>query len=473
MQPVLTAEQMREVDRRAASSGTPTEVLVTRAGTAVASEAVRMLGGAYGRRVVVVAGRGNNGADGRVAAALLSRRGAQVLLLDAREAPARLPPCDLVVDAAYGTGFRGEYLAPEPGGAPVLAVDLPTGVDADSGAAGAGAVTAAVTVTFGALKPGLLLGEGRRRAGRVRLAPIGLPVPGPGECDLLLVEDGDVAERVPRRPAETHKWATAVAVVAGSPGMYGAATFVSRAAMRAGAGMVRLGIPGAAPADLPVAEAVSRALPASGFDEPALEGLERCKALVVGPGLGPERPTRAAVRRLVTKAPVPVVVDADGLGALGGEAQAAEVLAPRGAPTVLTPHDGELTRLTGSPPGADRIAALRGVAARTGVVVLLKGSTTLVAEPSGRVLVSTSGSSRLATAGTGDVLSGVVGALLARGLGPLEAAALAAHVHGRAAELGPVEGLLAGDLPELVAAVLSRALDAGAARIEDEDRRAG
>jgi hydroxyethylthiazole kinase-like uncharacterized protein yjeF len=473
VQPVLTAEQMREVDRRAASSGTPTEVLVTRAGTAVANEALRMLRGAYGARVVVVAGRGNNGADGRVAASVLRRRGAQVLVLDAREAPARLPACDLVIDAAYGTGFRGEYLAPDPGGAPVLAVDLPTGVDADSGTAGEGAVAAVATVTFGALKPGLLVGEGRRRAGRVRLEPIGLPVPGPGGCDALLVEDGDVAELVPRRPAETHKWATAVAVVAGSPGMYGAATYVARAAMRAGAGMVRLGIPGAAPADLPVTEAVSRALPASGFDEPALEGLERCKALVVGPGLGPERPTRASVRRLVTRAPVPAVVDADGLRALGGEAQAAEVLAPRSAPTVLTPHDGELARLTGSPPGADRFAAVRGAAARTGVVVLLKGSTTLVAEPSGRVLVSTSGSSRLATAGTGDVLSGVVGAFLARGLGPLEAAALAAHVHGRAAELGPAEGLLAGDLPELVAAVLSRALGAGAGRLGQGGGRAG
>ncbi len=460
MQPVLTAEQMRQVDQQASSSGTPAGQLVERAGTAVASEAVRLLGsgGTYGRRIVVVAGPGNNGADGRVAAALLDRRGARVRIVDARDAPSRLPEADLVIDAAFGTGFHGEYEAPDPGGALVLAVDIPTGVDADTGVASGGAVRAAVTVTFGAFKPGLLVGDGRVLSGRIRLAPIGLPVPGTEMCSTRLVEDADIAALVPPREWSSHKWKTAIAVVAGSPGMHGAPTFLSRAAMRAGAGMVRLGIPGASPEELPVSEAVSRVLPASGFDEAALDGLERCKALVLGPGLGTERPTRASVRRLVTKAPIPVVIDADGLTALGEEGTAAEVIDPRAAATVLTPHEGEFARLAGGPPGPDRITAVRRVAARTGAIVLLKGPSTIVADRTGRVLIAVAGTSRLATAGSGDVLSGVLGALIARGMAPLEAAGVAAHVHGRAAERGFAEGLVASDLPELVAAVLSEAL---------------
>lgn len=454
MQPVLTAEEMREVDRRAVAGGTPVARLVERAGTALASEALSLLGGGYGRRVVVVAGPGNNGSDGRVAAGLLARRGARTTVLDARDCPERLPAADLVVDAAYGTGFRGEYDGPDPGGAPVLAVDLPTGVDADTGEVRGRGVTAVATVTFGALKPGLLLGEGRERAGRVVVRPIGLPLPDPAECALSLVDDEDL-RAIPHRPVFAHKWQSAVAVVAGSPGMYGAPTFVAHAAGRAGAGMVRLGIPGAAPGDLPAFEAVCRSLPASGFDEAAAEGLERCKVLVVGPGLGSERPTRASIRRLVTTAPVPVIVDADGLVALGDVASASEVIGPRRHPTLLTPHDGEFARLTGAPVGPDRVRAAREAAAATGAVVLLKGSTTVVASPGGSVRLVTAGSSRLATAGTGDVLAGVIAGLVARGLELADAAALGAHLHGRAAALGPADGLLAGDLPELVAVVLS------------------
>ncbi len=462
MQAVLGPSEMKDVDARVARSGVPVERLIERAGTAVARAAAAMLGGAYGAHVAVVAGRGNNGADSKVAGRLLARRGARVKVFPAGEAPRRLEGFDLVIDAAYGTGFRGEYEAPDPGGAQVLAVDLPSGLDASTGEAGKQAVLADATVTFGALKPGLLLGEGRLLAGRVTLAPIGLPLPPVEECDLCLLEDADIG-LLPPRTIEAHKWQSALAVVAGSPGMYGAPSFVSRAAARAGAGMVRLGIPGADPGDLPVTEAVSRVLPASGFDEAALSGLERCRALVIGPGLGTERPTRASVRRIVSSAPVPLVIDADGLTALGEADSAAELIVSRQAPTILTPHAGEFARLAGEPPGGDRVAAVRRLAAATGAVVLLKGSTTIVAEPSGRTLLSTAGSSRLATAGTGDVLSGVIGAFLARGLGPTEAAALAAHVHGRAAEFGHRVGLVAGDLPELVARVLSKA-EVGPAR---------
>jgi len=471
MLPVLTVEQMRAADE-AALRTTTHEALVARAGTAVAVEALDMLGAAYGRRVVVVAGKGSNGADGRVAAAVLARRGAAVSVVPAGSLE-RLPPCDLVVDAAYGTGFRGEYVAPavDPG-TPVLAVDIPSGVDGDTGRAGGRPMAAERTVTFAALKRGLLLADGPALAGRLVLADIGVA---PGDCDTGLVDDVDVDHRVPPRPALTHKWASAVAVVAGSPGMEGAAALCAAGASHAGAGMVRLAVPGGAdahggrPGPWPL-EAVRLPLPPEGWADEVLAVLERCRALVVGPGLGREPATRAEIRRLIARSPVPVVADADALVALGDAADARSVIAGDGVerPVVLTPHDGEFTGLDGQAPGTDRVAAARRLAERTGAVVLLKGSLTAVAAPgpdgAPAVLLAGAGSSRLATAGTGDVLSGVIGALAARGVPAAWAAALAAHVHGRAAGEGPAEGLVAGDLPALVAGWLSgRRSDPGAA----------
>jgi hydroxyethylthiazole kinase-like uncharacterized protein yjeF len=464
VQPVLTVAEMRAVDARALERE-PLEVLVARAGREVAREAVSMLGGAYGRRVVVVAGRGHNGDDGRVAARLLARRGARVVLRPPRGSDP-LPSADLVVDAAVGTGFHGEYESPAMApGTRVLAVDLPSGLDADTGAAGPGVAPAERTVTFGALKPGLLLGSGPRLAGTVRVARLGLPLEAAQGVapSVLLIEDGDVAERLPRRARDGQKWDHAVALVAGSPGMLGAATFAAAGAQRAGSGMVRWLCPGVPPDRLPPSEAVVRPASADGFDRDALEELPRVRAAVVGPGLGRAAATCAAVRRLVASAPVPLVLDADALFALGPRDDAVGVLRSRPAPTVLTPHDGELARLTGSPPGADRVGEVRRLAAELGAVVLLKGPTTVVAAPDGEVLLAAAGSARLSTAGTGDVLSGVVGAFLARGLGPLLAAALAAHVHGLAGERGLAEGLVASDLPRLVAEVLSQLCgDAGA-----------
>ncbi len=452
---MLTAAEMAAVDARAAAT-VPFAELVRRAGTAAAGSALRLLGGAYGRRVVVVAGKGHNGDDGRVVASLLARRGAAVTVVPAGAA-VRLPVADLVVDAAYGTAFHGDYRAPDAGaGTPVLAVDLPSGVRADTGAAVAGAVRAVRTVTFGALKPGLLLGEGRLLAGLVELAPIGLPV---GPAAINLVGDDDLSGLPPRRP-DGHKWDAACFVVAGSPGMAGAAALAARGALRAGSGMVRLGSPGAAPGAVPVLEAVATALPADGFADAVLAGLGRCKALVVGPGLGRGAAVAPAVRRLLAEADVPLVLDADALNALGRLADHAGVLARRRAPVVVTPHEGEFARLAGAAPGADRVGDVRRLAAASGAHVLLKGPTTVVAAPGGDVLLASSGTARLATAGTGDVLSGILGAFLARGLGPLQAAALAAHVHGRAAELGLAEGLVSGDLPDLVATFLSGAAGA-------------
>jgi len=449
MQPVLTVAEMNAVDA-AAMASVPLDVLVGRAGMAVALAAGDLMGGAYGRRVLVVAGPGNNGADGRVAAGILARRGARTRVVEAGS-PVDIAPVDLVIDAAFGTGFRGEFrFPPVPPGTPVLAVDIPSGVHGDTGASSGGPVSADRTVTFVARKPGLLQGDGVRLAGTVTVADIGLPT---GSPSIAVIDDGDVARLIPARARLGNKWSSAVLVVAGSPGMTGAAALCARAAYRAGAGMVRLGVPGLSLADSPASEAVGVELPAREWAGAALEAASRCSAVVVGPGLGRAPGTADDVARLVADSPVPVVVDADGLHALGrvggdGSLQARSRV-------VLTPHDGEYAHLTGGDPGADRIAASRALASASGAVALLKGPTTAVAHPDGRVRLALAGTTALATAGTGDVLSGVIGALLGRGIDPLDAAALAAHVHGRAGARARGEGTVAGDLPDLVATVLA------------------
>lgn len=435
MIPVVTPDEMRAID---AAAPEPVGLLIDRAGSAVARTAVAMMGGTYGRRVVVVAGKGNNGADGRVAAARLRARGVRVAVIDAAGAPPAVPPCDLVIDAAYGTGFRGAYDGPATCGVPVLAVDVPSG-----------SVRADRTVTFAALKPSLLLGEGRERAGVVEIADIGLDVSG---ARMHLLEDADISTSLPPRTRDAHKWQTAVCVVGGSLGMMGAPVLAARGALRAGAGFVRLGVPGGAVGAglMPGSEMVAFPLEAGGWAGAVLERLDRCRALVIGPGLGRDEATLAAVREVLGKSSVPTVVDADALTAVDPELTAA-----RQASTVLTPHDGEFARIAGSSAGEDRIADVRRFAAATGAIVLLKGLTTVVAAPDGRVLLAASGDSRLATAGTGDVLSGLIGAFLARGVDAHLAAAMAAHAHGAASARGFSVGLVAGDLPDLVAAWLS------------------
>lgn len=440
MIPIVTPTEMGAIDRAAPE---PVEVLVERAGAAVAREALDLLGGGYGRRAVVLAGKGNNGADGRSAARRLRRRGVRTTVVDAADAPGRLPPADLVVDAAYGTGFHGTYEAPEPPpGALVLAVDIPSGVDGLTGAAGGRVLAATRTVTFAALKPGLLLGEGLELAGEVRVADIGLDA---STASAHVVEGADVAAWIPRPRRDAHKWRTACWVVAGSPGMTGAARLCAGGAQRAGAGYVRLSSPGVGPDPMAPTEVVSTALPEADWAEDVLGDLDRFAAVAVGPGLGTAPATVDSVRRLVAGARLPVVVDGDGLTALatGGPA---DPLRARSTPAVLTPHDGELARLAGPPGGADRVGAVRELASSLGAVVLAKGSTTVVAEPGGAVLVTTSGDARLATAGTGDVLTGVIVALLAGGVAPLRAAAAGAHLHGRAGALACRRGLVAGDL---------------------------
>ena len=461
MRPVVSVSEMREADASAIRS-VGESGLIRRAGFAVATEALRMLGGTYGRRIAVLAGKGNNGNDGRVAADALARRGAVVHVIDAASAPERIAGYDLVIDAAYGTGFSGTYSAPVVAkGTAVLAVDIPSGVDGNTGEMPGRALEADRTVTFAALKPGLLMGAGVSVSGEVSVADIGVPA---RSDSIGLVDDADLAG-LPVRERNTHKWVSAVAIVAGSPGMEGAAFLCGRGAARAGAGMVRLAVPGAdedSPGPWPN-EAVRVILGKKDWADDVLAVLERCRALVIGPGLGRDDATLDAVRSVISRSPVPVVADADALFALGDARSARELVTGDGVdrPVILTPHDGEYRRMAGHDAGPDRVAAARRLAESTGAVVLVKGSLTVVAVPENQgfarptVLMAAAGTPALATAGTGDVLSGIIGAFVARGADAPRAAALAAHVHGAAATRGRTQGLLSVDLPDLVADWLS------------------
>ena len=452
MIPIVTPDEMAALD---AAASEPVEELIKRAGTALARASLAMLGGGYGRRVTVLAGKGNNGADGRAAAQLLRRRGVRVAVIDTFEAPESLPPAHLAIDAAYGTGLRRAYVPPPPAPlpdtpqrtAPILAADIPSGVDGLTGETLGEPWIADQTVTFGALKPGLVLHPGTQHCGQVTVAPIGLDT---SSARTHLVTGPDVSRWLPVRPVDAHKWQTACWVIAGSPGMTGAARLAATAAMRSGSGYVRLSTPGLDAAGLladPASstEAVGHLLPADNWaDAIGADEQSRFQAMAVGPGLGRQATTVQAVRKLAINTPIPLVIDGDGLFALGLDA--AEVLASRTAPTVVTPHDGEYRILAGEAPSPDRFAAARSLAGVTGVHVLLKGPTTVVANPDGTAVAIANGDARLATAGTGDVLAGLICGLLSAGVEPMKAAASAAWLHGQAAAVRPSGGMAASDL---------------------------
>jgi ADP-dependent NAD(P)H-hydrate dehydratase / NAD(P)H-hydrate epimerase len=505
MKPVLTPDQAVELDRAAQARGIPAEMLMERAGRAVARAAVDVLGGTYGRRAVVVCGRGNNGGDGLVAARHLARWGMAVAvvmievpedlrepaatnlerlrsetgarILNADALPHELARADLAVDAIFGTGFRGmpedEWATAigelNASAVPVLAVDIPSGVDGASGAVAGDAVAAELTVTFGAAKTGALLLPGAERAGSLRVVDIGFP-DDLLRTDLFLTEPDDVARVLPHRQADTHKRASGVLmIVAGSRGMTGAPRLIAEAAGRIGAGLVLVAVPTEI---LPIVQAglvetVFVGLPytadgtvAAAAVEQLLERLADVDALAIGPGMTTHAETAGAVRALVARSTVPVVLDADGLNAYTGEAEA---IADRRSEVVLTPHVGEFGRLTGVKPRdlqADLIGHVRRLATEARAVVLLKGSRTVIAAPGGHARLNLTGSPVLATAGSGDVLTGVIGGLLARGVDPLDAAAAGAYLHGVAGTLAGRtlgEGTLAGDVAAHLPAAVARA----------------
>ncbi len=431
MLPILSSAEMREADaREVARRGQ--DALVADAGTAVALTASSMLGSCYGRRVAVIAGPGLNGADGRVAARWLKSRGARVRVFDVGDEPAELLGYDLVIDAAFGLGCSRPYRAPHvPPTTLVVAVDLPSGVDADTGDVLGQPLRADLTVALGALKPAHVTGHAAAYAGELRVATVGIDVESPAG----VVTPDDLGAFV-RWSHDDHKWVHALDVVAGSARMPGAADLVTRGALAAGASMIRL----TSREPLGAVALASEVVRSDGQVD------RRSRAVVAGPGLG--RDAAAWLSELLTPVRVPVVLDADGLSP--------DVLELPHPPEewVLTPHDGEYERLRGTPAGSDRMSAARSLAEASDCVVVLKGPTTFVAAPDGRLRVVRSGTSALATAGTGDVLAGIIGASIARGHDAFEAAALGAFVHGLAgARLARYAR--AGDLPAAVAAVLS------------------
>lgn len=445
MRPVITPAEAARLDRE---SPEPVEVLMERAGFGVARH-VAGLGIGYGSRVAVLVGPGNNGGDGYVAARHLRRRGvaAEVHLLEmpktdaarwaaGRAAAAHVPvrPLgrprgeDLVIDAVFGGGFRHgippALLPWMDAQLPVVAVDVPTGLDPAEGSVLERAFTAVLTVTFGAVRTGHVLGEGPDRCGRVEVVDIGLGEPTPA---MRIVDDEDAPR--PRRPRAAHKWsAGSVLVVGGAPGMVGAAILAARSALRFGAGAVGVASPQRDTVATVAPEVLSYA-----FGE-ALEAADRFDVVVVGPGLG--RDQGELVTEMMRRRAGPLLLDADGLFGLTG-AQ----LAGRNGPTILTPHAGEFRRLAGV--GADPATAV-SFAADTGTVVVLKGNPTFVTS-GGAPWVVDSGGPELATIGTGDVLSGMIGALWSRGLSPLAAARSAAYWHGRAGAALAAEGVLTAD----------------------------
>lgn len=443
--------------------------------------------------VAVVCGGGNNGGDGYAAARLLREAWREVRVLAAVPpaelkgdaavqverlpgepprpfAPGALEGAAVVVDALLGTGFAGEPRGPVGEavaalagcGLPVVACDVPSGVDASTGEVAGAAVRAVATATFHARKPGLFVNPGKAHAGEVRVVDIGIPhdAPVPAPRAGLLDDDALLAVLPRRGPGWTKFTSGHVLVAGGSRGLLGATLLAGEAAMRAGAGYVSACVPGSQQplAAARLVEVMQLVLPdedghhaAAGADVVLAEAERRGGAIVLGPGLGRSAGARAFARALAARAALPMLLDADGLNAFAGEAEA---LRARPAPTILTPHDGELGRLLGVPSAqvaARRLHHAREAAARTGAIVVLKGDDTLVARPGeGALAVSPGATPALATAGTGDVLSGVGGAMLARGLDPFLAACAAVRLHARAgiaaAERRGAEGVIARDV---------------------------
>lgn len=446
---------MRAADVAALAMVSDESVFIRRAGHAVAHAAKKMLGGAYGKRVIVIAGPGNNGNDGRVAGEWLSQWGARVHVLSVDEcASTFLNPstADLVIDAAFGIGFRGQWTPPIVFDVPVLAVDIPSGLDGLTGVVSGGVIPADRTVTFAAVKTGMLFGDGPSVCGEIDVVDVGIdPV---DNVETYIVQAHDVASWIPPRERVAHKWNHAVRVIAGSSGMGGAASLVSAAAMRAGAGIVHLSWRGR-DAVVPPTEVVGRPLPDTEWAAFVSTDISRFDSLVIGPGLGRGDDIGVEVRDVLRGCQIPAVIDGDGLSGAIDPTGGYEALRRRSAPTILTPHDGEFSQLGGDALQPDRIEATRQLAAQSGCVVLRKGPTTVISDVDGAVYLVVSGDERLATAGSGDVLSGIIGALVARGLAPHEAAAAGAFIHGMAGSSCAVEGTIARDIVATISDVMS------------------
>lgn len=502
---LVTAAKMRERDRWAIEvAGLPGIALMENAGRQVAQLVGKIVGDPAGKKVWIFAGKGNNGGDGLVAGRHLAKAGAavEVFLLVPREkisgdaainlnvyrklglplqeitsgaALAELQPrlgeVDLIVDAILGTGVKGPvegFFAQviaflNAGKKPVLAVDLPSGLEADTGACPGPVVKAQDTITFDLPKIGLCLYPGAELAGNLWVAEIGIPPGAPlPENNTFLVTPEKVAAQLQPRPQNSHKgsWGR-VLVVAGSCGMSGAAILATKGALRAGAGLATAAVPeGIQPVVAGcVVEAMTRPLPETvagclsrKAEAEILKQAAVADAVVMGPGLGTERETVELVRALLPQLQVPVVLDADGLNALVGNSGLLQHLT---APVIITPHPGEMARLCNisvADVQANRLALTQAKAKEWGVILVLKGARTIIAAPDGRTAVNPTGNAGLASGGTGDVLAGVIAALVGQGCAPFWAAVSGVFLHGLAGDLGVKEkgeaGLLAGDVVE-------------------------
>lgn len=500
--PLPGSAAMRAADAATIEAGTPGLALMERAGSGLAMLAAHIIPEGP---IAVVCGKGNNGGDGFVAARLLHGAGREVRVFttaaredsqgDAAENLARLAeqprPFDLqsldgcagAIDAMLGTGVTGEPRGAvarairilNASGLPVVACDIPSGVDADTGAVPDPdtVVHAVATVTFAGAKPGLWIAPGKACAGTVHVVDIG--VRADHDAIVGLITDDEVLEALPSRAASSTKFTAGHVVVAGgSRGLTGAVCLAAEAAMRAGAGYVTACVPASLEPifEVKLTEVMTRALPDDGGTlvpraaAPIVDAVNaRGGVLVLGGGLGRSDGALACVREAALAASAALVLDADGLAAF---AQDADALAARTAPTVLTPHTGELARLLGRTSDAvelTRLASAREVALRSGAIVVLKGDDSLVVTPDGRVAVSEGGAPGLATAGTGDVLAGVVGACLAAGLEPWHAACAAVRAHllagRRAASPHGPDGVIASDVVAALPGAIASARYAG------------
>jgi ADP-dependent NAD(P)H-hydrate dehydratase / NAD(P)H-hydrate epimerase len=505
--PLPDAHEQQALDQWAIGTiGIPGLDLMERAGAGLAAlvEELAPLG-----PIAVVCGKGNNGGDGFVAARLLRERGRTVRVLtlapveelrgDALANAQRLggdPPepfkpvalegAAAIIDAILGTGFAGEPRDPAASAidainaygaqSVIVACDMPSGVNGSNGEIEGSAVRADATATFHAAKPGLWIAPGKAHAGEVRVIDIGIPPDGPGDPRVGLIENRVIDQLPVRGSASTKFAAGSVLVCGGSIGLTGAPCMASEAAMRAGAGYVTACVPGSLNAifESHLLEVMTVPLPESashppgrldeGGVEEVLERSKRVQALALGPGLGREPDSLRFAREVARRAPVPLLLDADGLNAHAGRVSD---LAQREAATVMTPHAGELARLLDTDSRAveaHRLDSVRRAAAQAGAIVVLKGDDTLVANREGQVGVSRGGAPALATAGTGDVLSGVVAAYLSKGIDPFAAACAGVLIHATAGRLlgeeRGTEGVIASDVID----ALPRALRAARGR---------
>lgn len=499
---LVTSAQMREIDRESIEKlGIPGPVLMENAGRGIAERILStIITPDEKTRVAVFCGKGNNGGDGFVVARYLKEAGVETFvyylgppeklspdaklnfdratgsnislteILSRQDLPEQLE-ADWIVDALFGTGFEGtprdlskeiiEYINCQ--SLPVIAVDMPSGLNADTGGHEGEVVRADHTLTLAQPKYGLFVSPGRELSGSVRVVPIGIPeeVVNRLAPDVDLLTPEFVRENLPVRKPDGHKGDFGkLFLLAGSTGLTGAAALAAKSALRSGCGLVKVGCPRSVQPIVAtcVIEATSVPLPdVAKKGALALRGLGEIRqhlrdhdAVVIGPGLGTNHETAELVRRLLSKLEKPAIVDADGLNALAGHL---DILKRIKSPIILTPHPGEFARLTGDKTAADihgRIAAAKSFASENDVVLVLKGSPTVVAGPDGKCAVNPTGNNGMAAGGSGDVLSGIIGTLLAQGLGAFEAASVGVYIHGLAGDIAAddlsARSMIAGDM---------------------------